>query len=235
MVRNFMDTNKIVDVMDISSYPDILTKYLDTFSDRFIKYNSIENRDFFYDFGDNALNLIKDYDIVAYHYTKEIHDGYFKKNGLQCLSFEEHKNQVIRIVENKLSAENMDKLQSLQCPNDVDNGKLHFVYTFDKADAGDLVRYFGGECIYGQITDGFCRNEISDVLESTGTPVVVKFRINIGSVNSCSAIDTIISKYAKHYYNEDFSVVRRQGFTAHNILPEQILQVIDIGLNNKLS
>ena len=230
-----MNTNKTIDIMDISSYPDILTKYLDVFSDRFIKCNSIEDRNFVYDFGDDALKLIKDYDIVAYHYTKEIQYGYFKINGLQCLSFDKHKERVIRLLKSKLSSAAIEKLQSLQCPNDVDNGKLHFVYDFNNTDAGDLVRYFGGECIYGQITDGFCRNEISDVLESTGIPVAVKFRINIGSINSCTAIDTIVSKYAKHYYNEDFSVVRRQGVTVHHILPEQILQVIDMGSNNNFS
>lgn len=215
--------------MTISSYPDILTKYLNAFSDRFIKFSSIEDRDFVYDFGNNALNLIKDYDIVAYHYTREIKNGYFKKAGLKCLSFAEHKEWVIRHIRSKLSPAAIKKLQALQCPNDVDNGKLHFVYDFNKADAGDLARYFGGECIYGQITDGFCHNEISKVLESTGIPVVVKFRINIDAINICSAIDTIVSKYAKHYYNKKFSIVHRQGITEHHILPEQILQVTDIG------
>lgn len=227
-----MDMKKIIDVTDVDSCPKILTDYLDHYSDRFRQYTSIENKDFLYDFADSALDLIRDYCIVAYHYTKEIHDGYFKKNGLQCLSFEEHKNQVIQIVKERLSAEDVDKLQALQCPNDVDNGKLHFVYDFNSADAGDLAKYFGGECIYGQITDGFNRNAISDVLESIGVPVVVKFYLSIKTIRYCSAIDTIVSTYAQKYYNNNFHIVHRQGHTEQPILPEQILLVTELNLEN---
>lgn len=86
-----MNVGNIIDVMDIDSYPNKLINYLSQFSDRFTRYGSIKHKDFLYDFRDQALDLIKDYNIVAYHYTKEIQTGYFKANGLQCLSFDDHK------------------------------------------------------------------------------------------------------------------------------------------------
>lgn len=219
-----MNIDKIIDVIDIGSYPSHLLEYLSHFTDRFTQYESIEDKNFNYDFGDKALDLIKDYNIIAYHYTKEILAGYFKANGLRCLSFDEHKERVIQAVKHQLSSSGIEQLQALQCPNDVDNGKLWFVYDFDQDDAGDLSKYFGGECIYGQITDGHCHNEISDVLESTGTPVVVKFYTGIKTIKYCSAIDTIVSMYAKTI-NTNFRIVHRQDHTEQKISPGQILSV----------
>lgn len=131
-------------------------------------------------------------------------------------------------MKHNLSPSEINQLQSLQCPNDVDNGKLWFVYSSDSSDVGALAKYFGGECIYGQITGGFCRNEISDVLETTGTPVAVKFHTGINTIKYCSAIDTIVSIYANKKVNKSFSVAYRQGFTTEPIMPEQILSVQEL-------
>lgn len=223
--------NPRIDVMDINSYPSILTNYLYRRSEQFEKYNSIEDKGFRDDFSDQALDLIKEYDIIAYHYTKEISPGYFAANGLRCLSFDEHKKWVIQKLKERkveLADEEWKRLKSLEQQAKCDEGKLYFVYDSEE-DSGtrDFLRYFGGECIYGQITDGYESNDISYALEKIGIPVIVKFYIGISDIQNGSPIDTMISVYAKNF-NKNFRIVHRQGFiTQQQILPEQILNVIE--------
>ena len=223
--------NPRIDVMDINSYPSILTDYLYHHSEQFKKYNSIEDKEFQDDFSDQVLDLIKKYDIIAYHYTKEISPGYFAANGLRCLSFDEHKKWVIQKLKERkveLADEEWKRLKSLEQLVKYDEGKLHFVYD-SKLDSGtrDFLRYFGGECIYRQITDGYESDDILCVLEKIGVPVIVKFYIGISDIQTGLPIDTMISVYAKKI-NKNFRVVHRQGITQQQILPEQILNVIEM-------
>ena len=70
-------------------------------------------------------------------------------------------------------------------------------------------------------------NDISYALEKIGIPVIVKFYIGISDIQNGSPIDTMISVYAKNF-NKNFRIVHRQGFiTQQQILPEQILNVIE--------
>ena len=221
---------KIIDPTIQDTFPIEINQFFADNKSFFWGYKSIDDISLSDEFLENAYQLYKNCGIIAYHYTREVAPGYFAKYGLRVLNFVEQKNFVINALQNRLSLNELGEIMKLDLPEgrSHDKNSIWFCYQRDDSSAGDLVKYFGGECIYGQLTDGYTENTVSNTLKQIGNPVVVKFYCNAGDIKNYKVTEIMLATFLRKYCNNEFRIPTREDYIKKNIMPTQILGVYPV-------
>ena len=221
-----------LDATDSKSFPKEIIELFSAHKSEIEGYKSVCDISLPDSFVNNARDVYKDYNVIAYHYTREIELGYFKKYGLRTLDFEKHKQFVLGVLQNMLPIKLLESIKSLPVPDGRENdNSIWFCYQRDDSDTGiiPLVRYFGGECIPGQLTEAD-NKQLLNVLEQIGNPVVVKFCYRACDVEGCTLLKIMLSSYLQKFCDRDFHVFKGEDNIKKGITPEQIIDVCPVKL-----
>lgn len=220
------------------TYPEGIKQLFSSHATEYKEYKSIDDISFPEGFWECAYQLYKDSFIVAYHYTREISPGYFKQHGLHILNFERHKQFVVNALQDRLPSSQLEFLKNLSFPETRahDTNSIWFCYQRNDSDAGviPLLKYFGGECICGRITDGYIKDDISNALEQVGTPMVVEFCCNACDISNSNVTCNVnitrimLATYLNKYFCPEMRIPNGEDSTEKDIPPTQIIDVCPV-------
>ena len=130
----------------------------------------------------------------------------------------------------------LEKVVNLPIPDGRENdNSIWFCYqrldsdTDKDTDKGiiPLVRYFGGECISGQLLKAD-NKQLLKVLEQIGNPVVVKFCYRACDVEGITLMMVMLSSYLNAFCDSEFRIFEGEGNIKKDITPEQIIKVYPV-------
>ncbi len=223
----------IIDASDPKTFPKEIIDLFSAHKSELEGYKSVCDIPFSEVFGNSFYQTnkeYKDYCVTAYHYTREIKPGYFKNNGLRVFDFEKHKEFVIDVLQNLLPIKLLERIENLPTPDGREgDDSIWFCYQRDDSDAGiiPLVRYFGGECISGQLNE-VDNKQLLSILEQIGNPMVVKFCYRACDVEGGTLMMVMLSSYLQKFCDSDFRVFKGEDNIKKDITPEQIIEVCPV-------